>query len=302
MLHIDCVYGLLSRATPSIRASNRLHRSPFSSVSSMATNFSLRTTRSMPFLLRPSSSAETFKLKQSFSVETNRCDDIYSVSLSIPTMEMMEEVGALLAVLSQPSDVLFLDGDLGAGKTTFSRGFIKCKLGIMEDSSDCDGNDIDDNLTDSGVARVQQASLRITSPTYLLSNTYEYIESDDFSEENKEGEGKTIEIHHMDLYRLSGKSPRDFEPLGLGHVFSNCISLIEWPSRLQAFPELLPPEETLLKLDLRIPDRTSDERVLSIVSATESSWTDRLKYIVEEGMVDDLLLLSAPDEDDGQST
>ena len=94
----------------------------------------------------------------------------------------------------------------------------------------------------------------------------------------------------MDLYRLSGKSSRDFEPLGLNHVFSNCISLIEWPARLQAFPELLPPEETLLKIDLRIPDPTSDERVMSLVASTESSWTMRLKYLVEEGMVDDLLL------------
>jgi tRNA A37 threonylcarbamoyladenosine biosynthesis protein TsaE len=94
----------------------------------------------------------------------------------------------------------------------------------------------------------------------------------------------------MDLYRLSGKSPRDFSPLDLGYVFSNCISLIEWPSRLQAFPELLPPEETLLKIDIRIPDPTSDERVMSLVSSSESSWTVRLKYLIDEGMVDDLLL------------
>ena len=102
----------------------------------------------------------------------------------------------------------------------------------------------------------------------------------------------------MDLYRLSGKSPRDFEPLGLAHVFSNCISLIEWPSRLEAFPELLPPEETLLKIDLRIPDPVSDERVMSLVSSAESSWTKRLQYLVDEGMVDDLLLTSDNDDDD----
>ena len=105
----------------------------------------------------------------------------------------------------------------------------------------------------------------------------------------------------MDLYRLSGRSPRDFEPLGLGRVFANCISLIEWPIRLQAFPELLPPEDTLLKIDLRIPDPTSDERVMSLVSTTESSWTTRLKYLVDEGMVDDLLLGLEHDDDDGGS-
>jgi len=194
MLHIDHIYGLLSRATPSIRASYRLHRSSFSTVYSMATRLSSRTMRPMPFSLRPLSSTETSKLKQSYSVETNRGDDIYSISLSIPTMEIMEEVGALIAVLSQPSDVLFLDGDLGAGKTTFSRGFIKCKLGIGDDYSDYDdGIDIDDTATHSGVARVQQASLRITSPTYLLSNTYEYTEDDDMGDGDEEGHGKTIE-------------------------------------------------------------------------------------------------------------
>ena len=102
----------------------------------------------------------------------------------------------------------------------------------------------------------------------------------------------------MDLYRLSGKSPRDFEPLALDHVFANCISLIEWPSRLQAFPELLPPHETLLKMDIRIPDPTSDKRVMSLISSTNSSWTTRLKYLVDEGMVDDMLICSDRDTDD----
>ncbi len=101
----------------------------------------------------------------------------------------------------------------------------------------------------------------------------------------------------MDLYRLSGKSPRDFDPLNLLHVFSNCISLIEWPSRLQAFPQLLPPDETLLKIDIRIPDPTSDERVMTLAcsssSLLESSWTTRLQYLIDEGMVDDLLLLGS---------
>lgn len=102
----------------------------------------------------------------------------------------------------------------------------------------------------------------------------------------------------MDLYRLSGKSPRDFDPLDLSYVFTNCIALIEWPSRLQAFPQLLPPEETLLKIDIRIPDPTSDERVMSLVSASESSWTTRLKYLIDEGMVEDLLLYAGDDPDD----
>lgn len=213
-------------------------------------------------------------------------DEFYSMSLSIPTMEVMEEVGALIAIISQPTDVLFLDGDLGAGKTTFSRGFIKCKLGITDD--DDEGKDGHDKTGDS--------SLRITSPTYLLSNTYEYIKEDDQTNEAREDQVSTREIHHMDLYRLSGKSPKDFEPLGLDHVFSNCISLIEWPSRLKGFPELLPPEETVLKIDLRIPDPISDERVMTVISSTKSHWTTRLQYLIGEGMVDDLFISAEDDE------
>jgi len=214
-------------------------------------------------------------------------------------MEIMEEVGALISILSEPSDVLFLDGDLGAGKTTFSRGFIKCKLGIK------------DEYDDAGNPRVQQSELRITSPTYLLSNTYVYKEYDnddsgdstDSRQHSNSGDDgpnqqMTREIHHMDLYRLSGKSAQNFEPLGLARVFSDCISLIEWPSRLKAFPELLPKEEKLLQIDLRILDPVSDERVMSLVSSTESSWTKRLQYLVDEGMVDDLLLYDDDDDDD----
>jgi len=74
--------------------------------------------------------------------------------------------------------------------------------------------------------------------------------------------------------------------------------LIEWPSRLKSFPDLLPEEEQLLQIDLRIPDPISNERVMSLVSSPESSWTKRLQYLVDEGMVDDLLLNYEDDDDD----
>jgi hypothetical protein len=37
-------------------------------------------------------------------------DQSYSLCLSIPTLEEMEEVGALMSVMSNTPDVLFLDG------------------------------------------------------------------------------------------------------------------------------------------------------------------------------------------------
>lgn len=284
MFRLDCAHGFVSRATRSTRASLHL---PYAR--SIAAS-------SLPMLFESSSSLAMSKSASSSFIENSFGGNFHSISLSIPTMEMMEEVGALIAILSKTTDVLFLDGDLGAGKTTFSRGFIKCKLGIVDDDS---GNDESDDYENDSGARVQQSSLRITSPTYLLSNTYEYRDDDNYNEGDGTSQGPIREIHHMDLYRLSGKSPRDFDPLKLSYVFSNCISLIEWPSRLQAFPELLPPEETMLKIDLRISDPTSDERVMSLISSSESSWTTRLKYLIDEGMVDDLLLHSDNEIENG---
>jgi hypothetical protein len=80
----------------------------------------------------------------------------------------MEEVGALVSVVSQPRDVIFLDGDIGAGKTCFARGFIKCKLGLDLDEPG------DEAEYESESNKRKTPALQVTSPTYLLSNTYSY--------------------------------------------------------------------------------------------------------------------------------
>ena len=113
---------------------------------------------------------------------------------NIKSVEEMEEIGAKLSSLITIGDTIYLRGDLGAGKTTFSRGFIRCKTG--------------DN------------DMVVTSPSYLLDNTYPY--------------GKDFEyfIHHMDLYRLP--SNFDPTLLGIPQIFDTCTCLIEWPQRLTA--------------------------------------------------------------------
>ena len=76
--------------------------------------------------------------------------------------EEIEQLGARLSIVTGPGDVLLLRGDLGAGKTTLTRGLIRHKF--------CD------------------ETMRVTSPSYLLDNSYQY--------------GDDEVIHHMDLYRL----------------------------------------------------------------------------------------------------
>ena len=99
-------------------------------------------------------------------------------------------MGGILSHISTVGDVILLGGELGAGKTCWARGFIRSML--------------DDK------------NLRVTSPTYLLSNTYTCAYYDDDNTTSY----KELSIHHMDLYRLAG--PEELQPLDLDHVFKSC--------------------------------------------------------------------------------
>lgn len=66
------------------------------------------------------------------------------MSLSIPTPERMREFAARVAGHCRRGDLIILDGDLGAGKTTFTQG-LATALGIGEP---------------------------VTSPTFVIARTY----------------------------------------------------------------------------------------------------------------------------------
>ncbi len=105
-------------------------------------------------------------------------------------------------------------GDLGAGKSTFVRGLIR-------------------NLC-------QDDSLLVTSPTYLLDNTYQmFCEAD--------GNEKMVSIHHMDLYRLPKGCDLSF--LSIPKVFDNSLCLIEWPERLGKYKP-----NDFISIEFRIDD------------------------------------------------
>lgn len=184
----------------------------------------------------------------------NATSERYTINLCIPTAEDMEDVGGLLSVNSAKGDVILLDGDLGAGKTCFSRGFVRGRTGSENE--------------------------RVTSPTYLLSNTYPV-------------DGGGARIYHMDLYRLSG-SEGDLAPLDLDNAFADGICLVEWPSRLRRKPA----ERLDITLTIDSVTRSDDDegvddpgRLMQLVPHG-ARWLERLKFLESEGYFDDLLCSS----------
>ena len=98
-------------------------------------------------------------------------------------------------VLSKLSkqDCIFLFGELGSGKTTFTRSLI---------------NQIQE--------KNKVAKTEVPSPTFNL--LYEY-------------EIKSLKVMHYDLYRL--KTNKEIEQLGIFEDSKNIISVIEWPEKMK---------------------------------------------------------------------
>jgi tRNA threonylcarbamoyladenosine biosynthesis protein TsaE len=194
----------------------------------------------------------------------------YFLNLRIPTAEDMEDIGGILSVNTIAGDVILLDGDLGAGKTCFSRGFIRGRTGRR-------GGDTTDSY------------IRVTSPTYLLSNTYPLEDG--------------INIHHMDLYRLSSGGLNDMAVLDIENAFTNGICLVEWPSRLIEKPVArlditLTIDSATLTTKAQVDDSQDDcdgddnesiGRLMQLVPHG-TQWQERLRFLESEGYFDDLLV------------
>ncbi|HEY1251259.1 MAG TPA: tRNA (adenosine(37)-N6)-threonylcarbamoyltransferase complex ATPase subunit type 1 TsaE [Thermoanaerobaculia bacterium] len=101
-----------------------------------------------------------------------------------------EAVGESLAASLTATDVVYLVGDLGAGKTTLARG----------------------------LARGLGAQTReVASPTFALLNEY------------AAGAGAApIVLRHLDLYRLAD-DPKDLAVLGLPDALAGAPVCVEWP-------------------------------------------------------------------------
>lgn len=115
-----------------------------------------------------------------------------AVTVQLADVAATHEFAARLAHIAQPGDVFALIGDLGMGKTTFARGFIRALAALNK-------------LPDEDVP----------SPTFTLVQSYPMT-------------GFTV--YHFDLYRLD--RPEEAIELGIDDAFAEGISLIEWSNRL----------------------------------------------------------------------
>jgi tRNA A37 threonylcarbamoyladenosine biosynthesis protein TsaE len=104
--------------------------------------------------------------------------------------------------------------------------------------------------------------VQVTSPSYLLDNTYAYgVLPEDALEP------EAVVIHHMDLYRLPGPALGgegdggfDASMLGIPGIYPTCLCLVEWPERLR--PRDLP----LSFLDVEINISVDEVRVVTLTS------------------------------------
>ncbi|OFV79796.1 MAG: tRNA (adenosine(37)-N6)-threonylcarbamoyltransferase complex ATPase subunit type 1 TsaE [Acidobacteria bacterium RBG_13_68_16] len=110
----------------------------------------------------------------------------------LPDAEATEALGARIAVLMRPGDLVLLEGPLGAGKTTLVRGLVTALGG------------------DAG---------EVCSPTYVLLESYA-VRS-----------GGIATVHHADLYRLRGRPTAPWDEVGLGDVIEDptAVTAVEWP-------------------------------------------------------------------------
>lgn len=144
--------------------------------------------------------------------------------------DLSVKIQELLTEQSEYSLRIALIGDLGAGKTTFTRYLLK-SLGHMG---------------------------KVKSPTYALCEPYEVV----ITPQNTilKTTGKNLQIHHFDLYRMN--YPEEWIDAGFKETLSNPgICLVEWPEKAEG---TLPPFD----LTIHLESDHDDSRSLKLTAHT----------------------------------
>lgn len=120
--------------------------------------------------------------------------------------------GARLAKILQPGFTVYLHGELGAGKTTFTRGVLQ------------------------GFGHVG----KVKSPTYTLVEIYQLQHNIDFNVNS------SYTLYHFDLYRFNDEN--EWDAAGFRDYFNaQSICIIEWPEKAA---HVLPEPDIHVRLSL----------------------------------------------------
>jgi tRNA threonylcarbamoyladenosine biosynthesis protein TsaE len=129
-----------------------------------------------------------------------------------PSAAETEALGRHLALELQGGDVVLLEADLAAGKTTFVRGVVE---GLGGEQTE------------------------VSSPTFVLIQSYEC------------DRGAVRALHHVDLYRL-GERVADLREIGIEDVLLDpaAVTAVEWPK--EAIAAWIPNDARLWKVAIQV--------------------------------------------------
>jgi len=116
--------------------------------------------------------------------------------MKISSLIDLEKIAEKIQRIISKGDVIFLYGEIGVGKTTFTR-----------------------LLINNYEFKNKKQKSEVLSPTFNIVFEYDI---------------NNIHIKHYDLYRLKDKE--DINNLGMFENSENCITLIEWPELLDKKP------------------------------------------------------------------
>ena len=117
--------------------------------------------------------------------------------MQLKSLEDTQNLSSKISKIVGASDIIFLYGEIGVGKTTFVRFFINHLEGK------------------NGIKKSD-----VLSPTFNI--VYEYDIGD-------------TKILHYDLYRL--KNYKDILQLGMFEISNNHINIVEWPELIDSKPK-----------------------------------------------------------------
>tara|TARA_B100000287_G_scaffold33443_1_gene31010 strand:- start:218 stop:664 length:447 start_codon:yes stop_codon:yes gene_type:complete len=116
--------------------------------------------------------------------------------MKISSLRELEKIAIKIKKILLPGDTIFLHGEIGVGKTTFSRMLINSY---------------------EKVNKIKKSE--VLSPTFNIVFEYKI---------------KKFKIKHFDLYRL--KSVSDIKNIGLFESNENILTIIEWPELIKKKP------------------------------------------------------------------